>query len=126
VRTGGRGDTLVRLDCNAGDVSIEAHGVLMDPVLLREPDDAARPAGVYLLGNLCLEADLITRREVVLPDRPRPGDVLAFANTAGYCMDFNAGHALMQPTARTVAMRTTPRGWQWCLDEQYWPGEETP
>jgi diaminopimelate decarboxylase len=119
------GDTLVRLDLNAGDVSLEEHGVLMDPVLVGRPAEAepteGGPAGVYLLGNLCLEADLITRRKVFLPARPRPGDLLAFVNTAGYAMDLRAGHALMQPVARTVALHRAGGAWRWCLDERYWP-----
>ena len=122
VRDGGDDETLVRLDLNAGDVSLEEHGVLMDPVLLRPPDQLEDdPVGVYLLGNLCLEADLITRRKVFLPSRPRPGDLLAFANTAGYFMDFSADHAVRQPIARTVAMYLDGDTWRWCLDEQYWP-----
>jgi diaminopimelate decarboxylase len=122
VRAGADGDMLVRLDCNARDISTEEHGVLMDPILLRGPAPAgAGPVGVYLLGNLCLEADLLTRRKVFLPGLPQPGDVLAFPNTAGYLMDFSAGQALMQPTARTVAVYRDGADWQWCLDEQYWP-----
>jgi diaminopimelate decarboxylase len=118
------GDTLVRLDLNARDVSLEEHGLLMDPVLIGRPGPApagAGPAGVYLLGNLCLEADLITRRKVFLPVAPRPGDLLAFPNTAGYFMDFRADHALMQPIARKVAMYRDRGAWRWCLDERYWP-----
>lgn len=126
------GDHLVRLAMNAGDAGLEDHGVLMDPVLLPRAGDLAGgtespaagpqgPVGVYLLGNLCLEADLITRRTVHLPRLPRPGDLLAFANTAGYCMDFSATHAQQQPVARKVAVRKEAGTWHWCLDEQYWP-----
>ena len=114
-----QGRTLVRLNCNARDISTEEQGVQMDPILLSDPAPSA--TGVHLLGNLCLETDLITRREVFLPALPEPGDVLAFVNTAGYVMDFSAGHALMQPTARTVAMHRIGDSWQWCMDEQYWP-----
>lgn len=129
VRPGRDGRHLVRLGLNAGDVSLEEHGVLMDPVLLRRrdrPEDDggvdAGPAGVHLLGNLCLEADLITRRVVHLPHLPQPGDVLAFVNTAGYFMDFSADAALQQPVARKVALtRDDGDRWRWCLDEQYWP-----
>jgi diaminopimelate decarboxylase len=122
VRSGADGETLVRLGCNARDVSLEEHGVVMDPILLpRRRPAAGGPAGVYLLGNLCLEADLITRRKVFLPQLPQAGDTLAFANTAGYFMDFSAGPALMQPTARTVAAYRADGGWRWCLDEQFWP-----
>ncbi|MCZ9339376.1 Y4yA family PLP-dependent enzyme, partial [Streptomyces sp. TRM76130] len=84
VRRTGDDQPLVRLGMNAGDVSLEEHGVLVDPVLLprggpvTEADD--EPVGVHLVGNLCLEADLITRRLVFLPRLPRAGDLLAFVN----------------------------------------------
>lgn len=124
---------LVRLGMNAGDVSLEEHGVLVDPVLLPrgepEKDDEGEksdkgdegPVGVHLVGNLCLEADLITRRLVFLPRLPRAGDLLAFVNTAGYAMDFHAHHAQRQPLARTVAVEKEGDFWRWCLDEDYWP-----
>jgi diaminopimelate decarboxylase len=115
-------DEVVRLDLNARDASLEEHGVLMDPVIIpRDGSAEPGPVGVYLFGNLCLEADLITRRKVFLPSRPRPGDLLAFVNSAGYFMDFSATRALMQPIARKVAMYRDGGTWQWCLDEQYWP-----
>ncbi|GHI83978.1 diaminopimelate decarboxylase [Streptomyces xanthophaeus] len=118
------GPHLVRLALNAGDVGLEDHGVLVDPVLLRRgstPPGPGGPVGVHLLGNLCLEADLITRRTVFLPALPDPGDLLAFANTAGYCMDFTATGAQRQPTARKVAVEEVDGTWRWCLDEEYWP-----
>ncbi|MFJ9413588.1 Y4yA family PLP-dependent enzyme [Streptomyces sp. NPDC101227] len=139
VRRTDAGERLVRLAMTASDVSLEEHGVLMDPVLLPrtggpagavkavEATDSARteeaegPVGVYLGGSLCLEADLISRRLVFLPRPPRPGDLLAFANTAGYCMDFGATHAQQQPVARKVAVHRDAGSWRWCLDEQYWP-----
>ncbi|MDN3295717.1 Y4yA family PLP-dependent enzyme [Streptomyces ficellus] len=123
------GAPMVRLALNAGDVSLEDHGVLMDPVLLpRDPAGSGPegPVAVHLVGNLCLEADLITRRTVHLPRLPRPGDLLAFPNTAGYCMDFQATHAQQQPVARKVAAfeddpEESGGSWRWCLDEQFWP-----
>jgi len=121
----GAGEYLVRLGMNAADVSLEEHGVLVDPVLLprtgpgQEGDTG--PVGVYLVGNLCLEADLITRRTVFLPRLPHPGDLLAFANTAGYAMDFHAHHAQRQPLARTVAVVDEGGAWRWCPDDDYWP-----
>jgi diaminopimelate decarboxylase len=122
VRHTETGEHLVRLAMNAGDVSLEDHGVLMDPVLLPR-DDGPRegPAAAHLMGNLCLESDLITRRTVHLPRLPRPGDLLAFPNTAGYCMDFGATHAQQQPVARKVAVHQEGESWNGCLDERYWP-----
>ncbi|MCJ1676542.1 Y4yA family PLP-dependent enzyme [Streptomyces sp. APSN-46.1] len=141
VRRTEAAEPLVRLAMNAGDVSLEEHGVLMDPVLLPRDGATPRAAGVagasgaagasradgpvavHLMGNLCLEADLITRRAVFLPRLPQPGDLLAFANTAGYCMDFTATRAQQQPVARKVAVHAgeEANSWRWCLDEQYWP-----
>lgn len=128
VRRGPEGERMLRLEMNARDAGLEDHGVLMDPVLIpRSAAPAApdEPVGVYLLGNLCLEADLITRRLVHLPRLPAPGDLLAFANTAGYLMDFNAGGPIRQPVARKVAAYRQDGAWHWRLDEQYWPLDTT-
>ncbi|WP_280664561.1 MULTISPECIES: Y4yA family PLP-dependent enzyme [unclassified Kitasatospora] len=129
VRRTPAGEPLVRLDLNAADVGLEQHGVLMDPLLVPRQAPAHAPAptgaggavGVYLVGNLCLESDLITRRQVFLPELPRAGDLLAFANTAGYCMDFTANRAMRQPIARTAALYRESGSWRWRLDDQYWP-----
>jgi diaminopimelate decarboxylase len=146
VREGPGGHHLVRLELNARNMSAEEHGVLMDPVLFGSggvvpgsgqalpprtvPFDAVGspdgPCGVYLLGNLCLETDLITRRVVHLPRLPRVGDLLVFVNTAGYLMDFSAGTPLRQPQARTVAVWRENERWRWCLDEEYWPTHLVP
>ena len=95
----------------------------MDPVIVSgdSSDTAGDPTAVYLLGNLCLEDDLITRRAVHLPRLPEVGETLAFVNTAGYFMDFKADHALQQPIARKVAVLRDGDAWRWCLDEEYWP-----
>ncbi|MEU4623283.1 Y4yA family PLP-dependent enzyme [Actinoplanes sp. NPDC023801] len=122
VRGDGRGETLVRVAGNGTDLGLEQHGVQMDPLLVSRGEPGPEgPAGVYLTGNLCLEADFVTRRKIFLPRLPRVGDLLVFVNTAGYLMDFSAGHALMQPTARTIAAFRTGDDWRWCLDERYWP-----
>ncbi|MFI6468996.1 Y4yA family PLP-dependent enzyme [Streptomyces sp. NPDC050516] len=126
VRRTAAGDRMVRLEANADDIGLEEHGVLMDPVLVprpgtRDPAMDSEPVGAYFAGNLCLESDLITRRMVFLPRLPQPGDLLGFANTAGYCMDFSADQAQHQPVARKVAAWQEAGAWRWCLDEQYWP-----
>ncbi|SFC92707.1 Y4yA family PLP-dependent enzyme [Streptomyces aidingensis] len=124
-QAGADGAAAVRLAMKADDMALEKHGVLMDPVVVPRdgsgPRDAAGPVAVHLFGSLCLESDLVTRRTVFLPCRPEPGDLLAFANTAGYAMDFHAGRAQHQPVARKVAAWQDGGTWRWCLDEEYWP-----
>ncbi|MGI5347156.1 Y4yA family PLP-dependent enzyme [Streptomyces sp. CA-250714] len=123
--SGAGGDLLVRLALKADDVALEEHGVLMDPVVIPREGagfrNGAGPVGVHLFGSLCLESDMITRRTVFLPHRPEPGDLLAFVNTAGYCMDFHTSRAQHQPVARKVAAWQDGGSWRWSLDEQYWP-----
>jgi diaminopimelate decarboxylase len=124
---GSAAEWFVRLDMNAADCGLEDHGVLVDPLVVpraRAADSAEGrgPVGVHLFGNLCLESDLITKRVVYLPALPAPGDLLCFANTAAYCMDFGAHEAELRPRARRVAVTGgADGGWQWSLDEQYWP-----
>lgn len=121
--------TLVACELNARDVSLEEHGVAVDPILLTGAETTSDECEVYLLGNLCLEADLISRRAIRLSRRPVPGDVLMFANTAGYFMDFSADHALHQPIAKTLCMTETltDQGHKltWCDDSNYWPHHAT-
>ncbi|MGW0990773.1 alanine racemase [Streptomyces sp. NPDC002486] len=117
------GPLQVRLAAKSDDIALEDHGVLMDPVVV--PRGGAGPGGgpvaVHLFGSLCLETDLITRRTVFLPRRPETGDLLAFANTAAYAMDFHATRAQHQPAARKVAAWQDGDAWRWCLDDQFWP-----
>ncbi|MFD4367292.1 Y4yA family PLP-dependent enzyme [Rhodococcus sp. NPDC058521] len=121
VRPANEDESFVRLDLNARDISIEEHGVHLDPVLVPARIGERRPGAGYLIGNLCLEADFITRRKIWFDAMPEPGDLLAFVNTAGYFMDFSADHALDQPIARVVALSRNESGWSWRLDDQYWP-----
>ncbi|CAL9292078.1 Y4yA family PLP-dependent enzyme [Streptomyces olindensis] len=124
VRAQGPGEELlVRLAAKADDIALEDHGVLVDPVVVpaRGAGPGEGPVAVHLFGGLCLETDLITRRTVFLPRRPAPGDLLVFANTAGYAMDFHATRAQHQPAARKVAAWQDGEEWRWCLDDQFWP-----
>lgn len=121
VRTAPDGQPLIRVDLNARDVSLEEHGVQLDPVVVARRGGARAPGEAYLVGNLCLEADLISRRRIAFREFPEVGDLLAFPNTAGYFMDFSADHALAQPLAAKIAVHRENGEWSWCLDDQYWP-----
>lgn len=152
------GRLTLRVDANRDDVSLEAGGVLVDPIVIprrpdqpdqpdqpKKPDQSDVPCQAYLLGNRCLEHDLITHRLVSLRRTPRVGDLLALVNTAGYFADFNVTGALRQPIASRIVITSTARSpgpatavppvpvpatasatsgddcWHWCDEEQYWP-----
>lgn len=64
--------------------------VHIDPILIgaSEIDQARRPVAATITGASCLEDDVFSMRRVRLTRVPRPGDLLAYANTAPYQMDF--------------------------------------
>lgn len=84
--------------------------VFTDPVLLDADPDPADPEGVFLAGNLCLERDMISYRKVFLPRALKPGDRLAFVNTAAYQMDLSAAPALGHPLLPKLEVVGTEQG----------------
>ncbi|NTG51605.1 Y4yA family PLP-dependent enzyme [Agrobacterium rhizogenes] len=62
---------------------------LIDPIIV--PVAAYTPADTpikaYLAGHSCLDEDVLTNRWLDFPAVPRAGDLLVYANTAGYQMD---------------------------------------
>jgi diaminopimelate decarboxylase len=124
VRAAAGGEPLVRMAMNRHDLSMEDMEVFFDPVLVPATGGVEErpPLAAYLLGNLCLEADFVSRHLVFFARSPRPGDLLAWPNTGGYLMDFSASQALQQPSARRVAIAEGGEGrWRWALDEEWWP-----
>ncbi|MER7762280.1 alanine racemase [Streptomyces sp. NPDC097619] len=94
---------------------------LPDPVLLpagppeprTTPPDTTFPACVA--GSTCLESDLLTWRKIGFPRPVRPGDHLAYLNTAGYQMDSNEspfhGAALPLKAVLRVGDGSLPPRW---------------
>lgn len=123
VRRSSQGDLMVCLNMKRQDICFLDQEIFVDPVVLYRnlPGDDAKPVSVYFAGNLCLESDLIFRHLTFLPAAPQPGDLVVFANTAGYFMDFSASPAIMQPTAAKVAVYKDNDSFSWSLDEQYQP-----
>ena len=103
------GNFLVNLDISRDKICPADQEVMLDPVLIHRsaPRGAdAQPAGVFFVGNLCLERDMIFNHLTFLDRLPSPGDIVAFANTAGYQMDLSASAALMQrQPGKTVVRR---------------------
>ncbi|VWD63282.1 Orn/DAP/Arg decarboxylase 2 [Burkholderia lata] len=68
---------------------------LPDPELLsvvREPSRSSGSGGLYRAcvgGASCLDSDMLTWRKIAFGQRPEPGDLLLYPNTAGYQMDSN-------------------------------------
>jgi diaminopimelate decarboxylase len=89
---------------------------LPDPLLLGEEGPHRYYAAVA--GASCLDSDMVTWRKLPLPRAPVPGDVLFYANTAGYQMDSNESpfHDLPLPRKVVVELDASHRP-HWRLDE---------
>ncbi len=122
VKHSAHGETVVVLDMNYSNLNATEFTYMVDPLFVgsQSSDQTDAPTGMYFAGNLCL-SDMIIRRKVFMSRVPRPGELMLFANTAAYRMDFVESSVLLQPTAAKVAMWPDGTQWRWCIDSKYEP-----
>jgi diaminopimelate decarboxylase len=80
----------------------------------RPAADAPRPYRACVGGASCLDSDMLTWRKVAFPRRPQVGDLLLYANTAGYQMDSNESpfHELPLPPKVVVTFDGARAAWR--------------
>ncbi|HEU4845995.1 MAG TPA: Y4yA family PLP-dependent enzyme [Burkholderiaceae bacterium] len=87
---------------------------LVDPVLVSAaPRPAAAPGTpvrAYIAGHSCLDDDVLTNRLIAFPHQPQAGDLLVFANTAGYQMDLLENEFHRHPLPRRIALTPNAHG----------------
>jgi len=118
----------VNLDISRDKICPADQEVMLDPVLIYRSAAQGRDThqvGVFFAGNLCLERDMIFNHLTFVERLPRPGDIVAFVNTAGYQMDLSASAALMQRQPRKAIVRGAEGGFAACADTSD-QGEEMP
>jgi diaminopimelate decarboxylase len=122
VRRSEQGHPLVVLRMNRSNLNAFELTLLTDPILLpRKVSAEPCDHGYFLTGNLCVANELLTPRSIHFGQRVAPGDLIAFANTAPYIMDFAESPTLHQPVARKVAVWFREHETKWALDEEYRP-----
>ncbi|WP_280431856.1 alanine racemase [Nocardia brasiliensis] len=91
---------------------------LPDPILVpRKQIPAAAPVTTCVGGASCMEYDVLTWRKVGLTQRPEPGDLLLYPNTAGYQMDKNESEFHQLPLPPKVVVTEQEDRWLWRLDK---------
>lgn len=86
---------------------------LVDPILVSTGIASTRdamPVRAWIAGHSCLDEDAITNRLIHFPRRPKPGDLLVYANTAGYQMDLLESEFHRHPMPRRLAVRYDANG----------------
>ena len=86
---------------------------LVDPVLItpsrREPRTAG-PVRAWVAGHSCLDDDVLTHRLLTFDTLPQPGDLLVWANTAGYQMDLLENEFHRHPMPRRLSVIGATQG----------------
>lgn len=103
-------DIFVGLDMNRSNLLIGEQEMLVDPIVIYQDDNIQKEnekQGVYFIGNLCMENDIIYKHKIYLEKLPKQGDLIVFVNTAGYFMDFNESKTIMQPLAKKIVVTKT-------------------
>jgi diaminopimelate decarboxylase len=81
---------------------------LMDPMLIAagsETNIDTTAARSWIAGHSCLDEDVITNRWLRFASTPRAGDLLVYANTAGYQMDLLENEFHRHPMPRRVCVK---------------------
>lgn len=83
---------------------------LLDPILVSTGRSVQGPHRAYIAGHSCLDEDVISNRLIAFEAAPQAGDLLVYANTAGYQMDLLENEFHRHPPPRRVAARVDAAG----------------
>lgn len=121
VKENENGDYLVGLDMKRSDLLIGEQEMFVDPILISDSKEESNGKGVFFIGNLCMENDIIFKRKIFTDKIPQSGDLVVFANTAGYFMDFEQSHTIKQKIATKVVAIFENGKTIFYMDENYEP-----
>ncbi len=93
-RSDAGGQSLI-IDTSSFALGMREEELPTDPILLWS--DSGKPHAYSLLGNLCLESDIIYCRRVQLTREAQIWDILIFPDIAAYHMDFYETRSLQHP-----------------------------
>ena len=121
VKENENGDYLVGLDMKRSDLLIGEQEMFVDPILISDSKEESNGKGVFFIGNLCMENDIIFKRKIFIDKIPQSGDLIVFVNTAGYFMDFDQSHTIKQKIATKVVATFENGKTILYMDENYEP-----
>lgn len=81
---------------------------LVDPLLISAQHEAGADVTAkrsWIAGHSCLDEDVVTNRRLSFARTPRAGDLLVYANTAGYQMDLLENEFHRHPMPRRVCVK---------------------
>jgi len=123
IKKSSKGNLLVGVGMKRSDLSFLDQEFFVDPIHISLVENSAsnHSAEVFIVGNLCLETDVILKRKIVVKQIPALGDLFVFVNTAGYSMDFNSTASIQQNIAPKIVIHKLGEEFCFVLDENYYP-----
>lgn len=122
IRKSSRGAALVVVDGNMNYLSEQWFDTdfLPGPILLPLSSNNSDPFEGSVVGNTCMENDVVTWRKVHFSHTPQRDDLLVYVNTAGYQMDSNESsfHQLPLPPKFAIFLSTTGN-FSWKTDQNF-------
>lgn len=116
------GTLVVEVDANINHLSEQWFGseFCVDPIHLQSDPVAESPSiEAAVAGNTCLEIDMLSWRKIGFRSAPKAGDLLVYANTAGYQMDSNESSFHRLPIPEKIAAFKKEGKWKWKKDAEY-------
>lgn len=116
------GTYIIEVDANINHLSEQWFGseFCVDPIHLRKNSgDPGTAIEAAVGGNTCLEIDMLSWRKIGFTSTPRAGDLLVYANTAGYQMDSNESAFHRLPIPEKIAAYRKQGKWKWKKDSEY-------
>lgn len=83
---------------------------LVDPILISTKNTPRMPMQSYIAGHSCLDDDVLTHRLIKFNTTPQAGDLLIYANTAGYQMDLLENEFHRHPLPRRMMVTCYTEG----------------
>lgn len=122
------GDMLTILQGHSLNLSLFPNDPYVDPFLIEVPkkaseikDSSNSPFSTYLMGNMCMETDILTRRKIEFHQQPKPGDIIAFPNTAAYVSGFWEASPHLHPQGKRILIGRQNNQWTVCEEHTYLP-----
>jgi len=119
------GEKLIGLEMNQTNLNTQRWEFMVDPIILKNSKEqskrlAEKDEGVFFLGNLCLETDIIQKHKTYLEENLNEKDLIIFPNTAAYHMDFGEATPIQKKTAqKAVIYQNEGKEFEWILDDRY-------
>lgn len=123
TRKSSRGNPLVIVDGNMNHLSEQWFNTdfLPGPTLISRNSVQAAGYQAAVVGNTCMESDILSWRNITFTSTPQSGDLLVYANTAGYQMDSNEStfHQIPLPPKIALFKGKNPDHYSWKRDEDF-------